>query len=159
MFGMTCLAPEAAGRSALPTELDTSSRCLRLARGSAGSPKMFPPPSNCTLPGVLTRTVLSRPPRRRVNARPRLEASSNALSPNVVRHAPMPRRSHLSTGLVQQILRGIPYRTFRANVERARSELRRHRLQPRRSHYRFLRIGETLRPSRFHRRAVEFVVL
>ena len=57
------LAPEAAGRSALPTELDTSSRCLRLARGSAGSPKMFPPPSNCTLPGVLTRTVLSRPPR------------------------------------------------------------------------------------------------
>jgi len=26
-------------------------------------------------------------------------------------------------------------------------------------HYRFLRIGETLRPSRFHRRAVEFVVL
>ncbi len=51
------------------------------------------------------------------------------------------------------------YRTLRANVECARSELRRHRLQLRRSHYRFLRIGETLRPSRFHRRAVEFVVV
>src|SRR5258708_40363930 len=65
----------------------------------------------------------------------------------------------LPTGLVQRILRGIPYRTLRANVECARSELRWHRLQPRRSYYRFLRIRETLRPSRFHRRAVEFVVL
>src|SRR5437773_8204673 len=52
-----------------------------------------------------------------------------------------------------------PLSDLRANVECARSEPRRHRLQPRRSHYRFLRVGETLRPSRFHRRAVEFVVL
>jgi hypothetical protein len=79
--------------------------------------------------------------------------------PTRFEHAPMPLRSQLPTGLVQRILRGIPYRTLRANVECARSKLRRHRLQPRRSYYRFLRIGETLRPSRFHRRAVEFVVL
>jgi hypothetical protein len=73
--------------------------------------------------------------------------------------AAMPLRPQLPTGLVQRLFRGIPYRTLRANVECARSELRRHRLQPRRSHYRFLRIGETLSPSRFHCRAVEFVVL
>ena len=80
----------------------------------------------------------------------------STLPMNVV---PMPLRSRLPVGLVQRILRGIPYRTLSTNIECARSELRRHRLQPRRSHYRFLRIGETLRPSGFHRRAVEFVVL
>src|ERR1700681_2419430 len=95
----------------------------------------------------------------RVGARPRLEASSNASSPNAVRTCTDALRSQLPIGLVQRILRGIPYPTLRANVECARSELRRHRLKPRRSHYRFLRIGETLRPSRFHCRAVEFVVL
>jgi len=52
------------------------------------------------------------------------------------------------------------YRTFARTSNVARSELRRHRLQPRRSRYRFLRVGETLRPSRFSIVGrVEFVVL
>ena len=88
-----------------------------------------------------------------------LGRGSGPRRPTRFERALMPRRSQLAAVRVQRILGGIRYRTLRANVECARSELRWHRLQLRGSHYRFLRVGETLRPSRFHRRSVEFVVL
>src|ERR1700676_5220643 len=63
---------------------------------------------------------------------------SEPCAPARFEDAPMPLRSQLLSGLVQRLLRAIPCRILRANVEGARSGLRRHRLQPRRSHDRFL---------------------